>query len=273
MNAASISARGLSANLWQSSFCASRAVSPTLFHCPTISIHTSSPGPRSWIRCRTFFTTQYRHISNQHGATKVNAVQNRQALISKSAYRQRDNQAGNQGRVSTSPSSKSPNRHPSNPEPSDSIKCSNRAVTAVKVRTNRAKELTRILHEKVIVLNTLKGGLVTGEERVEREAKFRALEFELQQYGPQCAWWRHIIKQWPTKELKEASDVYEHVRFAKAELKYDSEREQPVWTDEERRTIEMSLNEEEARMRKANRWYKKIAWGQSIIGYLILSLI
>ncbi|KAI4209286.1 MAG: hypothetical protein LQ349_009562 [Xanthoria aureola] len=47
----------------------------------------------------------------------------------------------------------------------------------------------------------------------------------------------------------------------KAALETDAESKEPVWTAQERTTLEAHLGKWEADVRKGDRWYKKIAWG------------
>ena len=56
-------------------------------------------------------------------------------------------------------------------------------------------------------------------------------------------------------------------------LKTDGESNTPVWTARERGEMEKGHDCWEAEIRKKDKWYKKIAWGPSIIGTAILNLI
>ncbi|CAL8577903.1 hypothetical protein XPA_003713 [Xanthoria parietina] len=110
------------------------------------------------------------------------------------------------------------------------------------------------------------------EARARNKARLSALQQYYRHWAAKVEWWEAIYDKEP-REIKEASDVYQRVQIVRAALETDAESKEPVWTAQERTTLEAHLGKWEADVRKADRWYKKIAWGPSIIGTAILNMI
>ncbi|KAI4229626.1 MAG: hypothetical protein L6R36_000673 [Xanthoria steineri] len=110
------------------------------------------------------------------------------------------------------------------------------------------------------------------EAQARKKARLSALKQDYRHWAAKVDWWKAIYDKEP-REIKQASDVYQRVQILKAALETDAESKEPVWTAQEQTTLETHLGKWEADVRKGDRWYKKIAWGPTIIGTAILNII
>ncbi|CAO1602661.1 hypothetical protein XANCAGTX0491_006266 [Xanthoria calcicola] len=138
------------------------------------------------------------------------------------------------------------------------------AIAAVKSIRQEIAWIQGILRDPNVQL--------TAEARAKNKARLAEREQDYRHWAAKVEWWKAIYDKEP-REIKQASDVYQRVQMMKAALETDAESKEPVWTAQERTTLEAHLGKWEADVRKGDRWYKKIAWGPSIIGTAILNMI
>ncbi|KAL8775334.1 MAG: hypothetical protein Q9209_000341 [Squamulea sp. 1 TL-2023] len=273
---ASMSAPKLSANLRHLSWHTSRASMLASVHHLGGLIPRLPHGPQSRTNSRTFLLAQHYHISCRGPTTTFKALQSFRTFKATSRSQQRDVQDLD----TTVASSKKSDNNRSGSSPDASETPAGRASPAVVANpvvtdwmTIREK-MTLIENEIEWISKTLKdpGVEMTIEARKERKARITMLQADLQKHEARLAWWQDIYTKGP-REPTTHSDIYEHIRVAKEALKNDSESMQPVWTAQERAAVGTGLDQQEARVRKNDKWYKKIAWGPSIIGTAILNII
>ncbi|KAI4279369.1 MAG: hypothetical protein LQ337_000292 [Flavoplaca oasis] len=149
--------------------------------------------------------------------------------------------------------------------------------TELTLQTTPQFAITRfssIQQEVSFIKSTLQdsGTQLTSAALADKKAKLSSLELAHRQWYAKALWWKDIIEQEP-KQIESYSDVYQRVKVVKNGLKTDSESDTPVWTARERGEMEKWHDCWEAETRKKDKWYKKIAWGPSIIGTAILNLI
>ncbi|KAL8759947.1 MAG: hypothetical protein Q9199_000415 [Rusavskia elegans] len=113
---------------------------------------------------------------------------------------------------------------------------------------------------------------LTPEAQAKNQARLSKLEQASRNWGAKAAWWDTIYREEP-QQIERASDVYKRVKIVKGALKRDAESHEPVWTARERMAMEAEYGRWEAETLKQDKWYKKIAWGPSIIGTAILNII
>ncbi|KAL8728000.1 MAG: hypothetical protein Q9166_005671 [cf. Caloplaca sp. 2 TL-2023] len=198
-------------------------------------------------------------------------------LTSTAAYQQRDHRDSNRSLDTDTPSGKVLHGDANNPGPSDSKLPADTADSAVVAATRPSAIGQRMMlskNERELLSSSLINPDVqmTSDLRAERQARLAILESDLQNDAARFTWWQDVSEKGP-KKLETASDSYEFFRIAKDALKHDAESEKPVWTTEERVAVKMDINEQEARVRKNDRWYKKIAWGPTIVWTAIVNMI
>ncbi|KAL9033791.1 MAG: hypothetical protein Q9180_005763 [Flavoplaca navasiana] len=134
--------------------------------------------------------------------------------------------------------------------------------------------ISSIQQEISFIKSTLQdsGIQLTSSALADKKAKLSSLEVAHRQWHAKALWWKDIIEQEP-KQIESYSDVYQRVKVVKDGLKTDGESSAPVWTARERGEIQKGHDWWEAEIMKKDKWYKKIAWGPSIIGTAILNLI
>ncbi|KAI4286157.1 MAG: hypothetical protein L6R38_000139 [Xanthoria sp. 2 TBL-2021] len=113
---------------------------------------------------------------------------------------------------------------------------------------------------------------LTPQAQAKNKARLSKLEQAYRNWGAKAAWWDTIYREEP-QQIKRASDVYKRVKIVKGALERDAESNEPVWTARERTAMEANYGRWEAETLKQDKWYKKIAWGPSIIGTAILNII
>ena len=149
--------------------------------------------------------------------------------------------------------------------------------TELTLQTTPQFAITRsssIQQEISFIKSTLhdSGIQLTSAALADQKPKLSSLELAYRQWHAKALWWKDIIEQEP-KQIESYSDVYQRVKAVKDGLKTDGESNTPVWTARERGEMEKGHDCWEAEIRKKDKWYKKIAWGPSIIGTAILNLI
>ncbi|KAL8640903.1 MAG: hypothetical protein Q9226_008694, partial [Calogaya cf. arnoldii] len=137
--------------------------------------------------------------------------------------------------------------------------------------------ISSIRHQISFIEATLRdpGVKLTAEALAKNKAKLWKLRQAYKRWRAKATWWDTIYSQEP-KQIDSYSDVYKRVEVVKDALKKDastSNDKESVWTVQERRAIEADYEKLEAETLKRDKWYKKIAWGPSIVGSVILNLI
>ncbi|KAL8893408.1 MAG: hypothetical protein Q9192_005301 [Flavoplaca navasiana] len=134
-------------------------------------------------------------------------------------------------------------------------------------------QFSSIQQEISFIKSTLQdsGIQLTSAALADKKAKLSSLELACRQWHAKALWWKDIIEQEP-KQIESYPDVYQRVKVVKDGLKTDGESNTPVWTARERGEMEKAHDCWEAETRKKDKWYKRIAWGPSIIGTAILNL-
>ncbi|KAL8918454.1 MAG: hypothetical protein Q9208_007360 [Pyrenodesmia sp. 3 TL-2023] len=109
------------------------------------------------------------------------------------------------------------------------------------------------------------GVQLTPEARARNKSKLAKLEEAYRSWGAKAAWWDTAVYSKEPKQVKRFSDIYARVKVVKEALETDAESEKPVWTPPERAAMGKAHEGWEAETRKEDKWYKRIAWGPSIL--------
>ena len=110
---------------------------------------------------------------------------------------------------------------------------------------------------------------IPSDVKAEKRARLLVLQSQMQKQDAKLKWGA----EFGFEKIESASDFYEYCSKVKEGLKLDVELQQPVFTAEEREIMVRNLTKRENEIRKANPWYKRVAWGPSIALTVIMNAI
>lgn len=224
----------------------------------------SLPRPLIFEPYYNFFYARSRPRPNLQFIASVKAFQSIRSYASTSSYRQPATTPGPPAEASKdSRGAANSDKAQNSTEPNETT-LPQTAIAAVKSIRQEIAWIQGNLRDPNVQLKP--------EAQARKKARLSALEQDHRHWAAKVEWWNAIYDKEP-REIKQTSDVYQRVQIMRAALETDAESKEPVWTAQERTTLEAHLGKWEADVRKGDRWYKKIAWGPTIIGTAILNMI
>lgn len=224
----------------------------------------SFPRPLIFESYYNLFYARSRPRPNLQFTASVKAFQSIRSYASTSSYRQPATTPGPPSEASKDSRGADNSNNAQNSKEPNETTLTQTAIAAVKSIRQEIAWIQGILANPNVQL--------TAKARAKNKARLAEREQDYRHWTAKVDWWKAIYDKEP-REIKQASDVYQRGQIVKAALETDAESKEPVWTAHERTTLEAHLGRWEAEVRKGDRWYKKIAWGPSIIGTAILNMI
>ncbi|KAL8998444.1 MAG: hypothetical protein Q9169_002481 [Polycauliona sp. 2 TL-2023] len=233
-------------------------------------LSTFLPRTRNFKSFQSFYNAHSRQCRNLNPLASLKAFQPIRGFTSTAVYRQlqRTHVPTDEGRKDYRSDADTNNRQESVTKGED------KAVIPPTSAQSIIAAISSIHQETSWIRETLDDPNIqlTTKALTQKKAKLSELEKARTILRTKADWWYTIYNQEP-KEIESYSDVYARVKIVKDALKRDAESAESVWTAQERKAIAEDQEMREAETVKRDKWYKKIAWGPSIIGTLILNAI